>query len=386
MFEVGLSMLKRYGLWVVTMTLGGRACFAALVSAFLYHERFHTANAVDHLARTRRFKRRQAYRKIEKFLQRKTMNLDSIWQWLWNHYTAQIKDCFVLVDWTMWKDGRQVLMAALMHAGRCLPFLAVAYHIQKMLGSQNQAENAFFLLLSLRKRRGQQITGINDRGFARISLIKQLRLDGLRFITRVCHNTYFASDKYQGLLRDYAMKGGELVDLGEGWLGKDHKNQARVRLVVYRGRGHKAAWFIATDRLELTANQVASLYARRMGIESGFRDTKGNRFGWGLKQVGLRRDVQLSVLWAAAMVAYALRMAAGASVVKKDEQAQFNWTTKGPRRSLLSVGRNAVSSGLVKSEEIVKQLPKLALRLSDLKLVVVEKPAKSRAKAAGTHS
>ena len=122
-----------------------------------------------------------------------------------------------------------------------------------------------------------------------------------------------------------------------------------------------------------------------MGIEGGFRDTKGSRFGWGLKQIGLRSDVQLSVLWAAAMVAYALRMAAGASVVKKDEQAQFNWTKKGPRRSLLAVGRNAVSSGLVKSEEIVKQLPKLALRLSDLKLVV-EKPAKSRAKAAGAHS
>jgi hypothetical protein len=74
-----------------------------------------------------------------------------------------------------------------------------------------------------------------------------------------------------------------------------------------------------------------------MGIESGFRDTRGSRYGWGLKQIGLRSDVELTVLWSAAMVAYALRMAAGASVVKRDEQAQFNWTKKGPRRSLLSV-------------------------------------------------
>jgi hypothetical protein len=379
-------LLFRYTLFETVTRLGGRSCFAALVSAFLYHERFHTANAVDHLARTRRFNRRQAYRKIEKFLHRKTMNLDAIWQWLWSHYTAQIKDCFVLVDWTMWKDGRQVLMAALMHGGRCLPFMAVAYQVQKILRSQNQAEHAFFLLLSLLKRANQQITCINDRGFARISLLKQLRLDNLRFITRVCHHTYFASDQYQGLLRDYAVKKGELIDLGEGRLGKDVKHQVRVRLVVYRGQGHQAPWFIATDRMDLTANQVASLYARRMGIESGFRDTKGSRFGWGLKQVGLQSDVQLSVLWAAAMVAYALRMAAGASVVKKDEQAQFNWTTKGPRRSLLSVGRNALSSGLLKSDEVVKQLPQLALRLGDLKLVKTENPAKSRAKAAGAHS
>lgn len=366
--------------------LGGRACFAALVSAFLYHERFHTANAVDHLARTRRFKRRQAYRKIEKFLHRKTMNLDSIWQWRWDHYTAHLEDCFVLVDWTIWKDGRPVLMAALAQAGRCLPFLAVAYQIQKMRRSQNQAEHAFFLLLSLLKRPHQQITCIHDRGFARISLIKHLRQYDLRFITRICHNTYFASHKYGGLLRNYQSKEGGLADLGEGLLGKDPKNQARVRLIVYRGRGHQAPWFIATDRFELTASQVASLYARRMGIESGFRDTKGNRFGWGLKQIGLRSDVQLSVLWAAAMVAYALRMAAGASVVKKDAQAQFNWTKKGPRRSLLAVGRNALSSGLLKSNEVVKQLPKLALRLSDLKLVKEEKPVKSRAKAIGAQS
>jgi hypothetical protein len=204
--------------------IGGRTCFAALVSAFLYHERFYTSNAVDHLSRTRRSNRRKAYRKIEKFLHRKTMNPDSVWQWLWDHYTAQIIDCFLLVDWTMWKDGRQVLMAAVAHSGRCLPLFAFAYQIKKILRSQNQAGHAFSLLLSLLGRSNQQITCINCRGFARISLVKQLRQHQLRFITRVCHDTYFASKTYQGLLRDYAIKEGGLVDPGEGELGKDPKN------------------------------------------------------------------------------------------------------------------------------------------------------------------
>ena len=367
-------------------TKASRTCFAALVSAFLYHERFHTANAVDHLARIRHFHRRKAYRKIEKFLHRKTMDLQQLWQWLWDRYTLQIKDCFVLVDWTMWKDGRQVLLAALAHSGRCLPFLAVAYHIKEILKSQNQAEDSFFLLLSLLKHTNQQITCIKDRGFSRISLLKKMDDLKLHFITRVCHNTYFASEKYQGILRDFQIRAGQMIELGEGLLGKDKKNQIKVRLIAYLGRGHKAAWLIATDRADLTASQVVSLYARRMGIEAGFRDSKAIRYGWGLKQIGLRSDVQLSVMWAAAMVAYAIRMAAGASVVKRDEQAQFNWTKKGPRRSLLSVGRNAVSSGLLKSEELVKQLPKLALRLDDLKLVEAEKPAKICTKAAGANT
>jgi hypothetical protein len=80
--------------------------------------------------------------------------------------------------------------------------------------------------------------------------------------------------------------------------------------------------------------------------------------------------------------AYALRLAAGASEVKKDSQAQFNWAKKWRRRSLLWAGRNAISSGLVKSVEIIKQLPKLALRLCDVKMIEVEKGAKRRAKAA----
>lgn len=361
---------------------GGRACFAALVSAFLYHERYHTSNAVDHLARTRRFHRRKAYRKIEKFLHRKTINLQEVWQWLWDRYTSQIKDCFVLVDWTMWKDGRQVLLAALAHSGRCLPFLAVAYHIKKMLKSQNQAEHSFFLLLSLLRHPGQQITCIKDRGFARISLLKKMDEWKLHFITRVCHNTYFSSKNYQGILRHYQIKVGQMVDLGEGLLGKDKKNQIRVRLIAYLGPGHKAGWLIATDRSDLTASQVVSLYARRMGIEAGFRDSKGSRYGWGLKQVRLQSDVQLTVLWAAAIVAYALRMAAGAMVVKADSQAQFNWTRKGPRRSLLAVGRNAISSGMVKGEQIVRQMPKLALRLTELKRVVIGNKSDRRGKAA----
>jgi hypothetical protein len=53
---------------------------------------------------------------------------------------------------------------------------------------------------------------------------------------------------------------------------------------------------------------------------------------------------------------------------------------------LLSVGRNALSSGLLKSDKVVKQLPKLALRLADLKLLKEEKPSKSRAKTVGAHS
>ncbi|HXG64270.1 MAG TPA: transposase [Blastocatellia bacterium] len=277
-------------------------------------------------------------------------------------------------------------MAALAHQGRCLPFLAAAYQIKNILRSQNQAEHSFFLLLSLLKRANQQLTCIKDRGFARIGLLRKMDELKLHFITGVCHNTYFASDHYQGILRDLPVRAGQVLDLGWGLLGKDKKNQVRVRLIAYLGRGHKAPWLIATDRSDLTASQVVSLYAKRMGIEAGFRDSKGLRYGWGVKQIRLQSDGQLTLLWAAAMVAYGLQMAAGASLLKQDDQAQFNWTKKGPRRSLLAVGRNVISSGMMKGEQIVRQLPKLALRLSELKMVVIESQSDSRAMAASGKS
>jgi hypothetical protein len=90
------------------------------------------------------------------------------------------------------------------------------------------------------------------------------------------------------------------------------------------------------------------------------------RYGWGLRKVQLRSDVQLTALWAAAMVAYALRMAAGAYVSKQDRQAMFNWTRKGPRRSLLSVGRNALTSGLLELQPLLTELPGLGLSLKQL--------------------
>jgi hypothetical protein len=49
-------------------------------------------------------------------------------------------------------------------------------------------------------------------------------------------------------------------------------------------------------------------------------------------------------------------------------------------------GAKCAEFGLLKRDEVVKQLPKRALRLVDLKLVKEETPVKSRAKAAGAKS
>ena len=56
----------------------------------------------------------------------------------------------------------------------------------------------------------------------------------------------------------------------------------------------KEAWCIATNRVDLGAQGVVKLYARRFSIEETFRDMKDNHFGMGLSAthigVPARRD------------------------------------------------------------------------------------------------
>lgn len=63
----GMDLYTILGPMTSSWRAGGRACFAALIGAFLYHERYHSANAVDLLVRVRGYGYRMAYRKIEKF-------------------------------------------------------------------------------------------------------------------------------------------------------------------------------------------------------------------------------------------------------------------------------------------------------------------------------
>jgi hypothetical protein len=94
-------------------------------------------------------------------------------------------------------------------------------------------------MLRLLKHGNQQITVIHDKGFARINL-PGLRVElNLPWITRVYHNTSFASDNCKGLPGNYPVKVGQVVDLGKGFLGEDPGNQQKVRLMAYRGKGHK---------------------------------------------------------------------------------------------------------------------------------------------------
>lgn len=112
--------------------------------------------------------------------------------------------------------------------------------------------------------RGQ--TGIGDRGYQEHALFDSLQFDGKSFVIRIKANTI------KTLVKEYDVNPDSIVFYdAEVLLGTvENKNQTEkpVRLVGYCING--TDYWVATDRKDLTAEQIAEIYKLRWDIETFF--------------------------------------------------------------------------------------------------------------------
>jgi len=107
-------------------------------------------------------------------------------------------------------------------------------------------------------------TGVLDRGFQDHALFDKWIDDGKHFVARLKSNT-----KWEELERLPFKKGGKIFFFAKILLGDDnHRMLHPVYLVGYRV-GNKIYW-VATDRADLTAEEIAFIYLLRWEIEQFF--------------------------------------------------------------------------------------------------------------------
>ena len=107
-------------------------------------------------------------------------------------------------------------------------------------------------------------TGVLDRGYQDHSRFDQWIADGKHFVARLKKNT-----QRQILQPLPFLKGGPIFFFAQVQLGdKNHQMRHPVYLVGYRIRS-KAYW-VATDRADLSAEQIAFIYSLRWEIETLF--------------------------------------------------------------------------------------------------------------------
>ena len=109
-------------------------------------------------------------------------------------------------------------------------------------------------------------TGVGDRGYQEHALFDTLPGEGKSYVIRIRANTI------KTLIKEYEVNPDSIVfydaEVLLGTVQNDNQTKRPVRLVGYRVDG--VDYWVATDRRDLTAEQIAQIYKLRWNIEKFF--------------------------------------------------------------------------------------------------------------------
>ena len=174
-------------------------------------------------------------------------------------------DDVVAIDFSDFRDGRQVLMFARQTTrGRAIPlyFQVLEYPIER--DSQNlfviEAIKRFFV------HAGSTPTLVFDRGFACPSIIRFLAQNNYTFIIRIKKRKSLADSKTgtQCAAEDFKMNDCSV-----------HAYGCDLRLICSdKPANDNDPWYLITNGTKLTRDEIITMYYRRFEIEEFFRDAK----------------------------------------------------------------------------------------------------------------
>jgi hypothetical protein len=178
---------------------------------------------------------------------------------------------------------------------------------------------------------------LTDRGFRRVSFLKLLQQQKEHsFVVRIGDQITVETKKWKRLLHRCRLQPGHAVDLGIVQLRQD--SAVSVRVLGIWAKGQREPWWLATNRQD-SLSCLASLYDRRMAIEEQIRDTKGARFGLRLVWTQIKTPQALARFTLLIGLALLLLTAVGHALALRYPNVRLPSKSKGPRLSLLTVGR-----------------------------------------------
>jgi Transposase DDE domain len=227
-------------------------------------------------------------RRLLRFLANRRIVVAPLFDQLLTMILARVSACrdhiLVIIDETDLPNGYQGLVASIPFLGRALHFAFSTFHHGAILGSQNQIENDFFVLIrDLLKLHGLAPIFLLDRGYADVKIMRFLKQLSVDYVIRVGKQVWVELPGYRGRLSGlqqigdwqnvrYQQKVREPVSLHTCW-GKDKSGKPEM-IYLITNRGPEIGQFS---------------YQLRMWIEEGFRDTKST---FGLNEVWLKVDIE----------------------------------------------------------------------------------------------
>ena len=260
---------------------------------------------------------------------------------VWAPYIVGVRaEIMVSMDWTDFDADGQSTIAVNMITdhGRATPILWKTVDKSSLKHNRARYEDQILSRLKDIIPSHVKVTVLADRGFADQQFFKFITSLNFFYIIRTRGNIY-VTDK------------NNVTQLGKAWLRADGRtktlDQVGVtqdqhpveKFVCTKQKGMKDAWYLVSNRTDLTGSMIVKFYGKRWTIEPYFRDIKNQRFGMGLSSTRIstpdRRD-RLLFISAIAITLLTLLGAAGEGI-GFDKKLKVN-TVKTRTHSLLNQG------------------------------------------------
>ena len=263
--------------------------------------------------------RKHAVKQVDRLLTNTKLNVWSLFDDWVPYVVGERTEIVVSMDWTEFDaDDHSTLVISLQtNHGRSTPLLWKTHRKSLLKGQRNAHEKELLTKLKQTLPEGIFVTVVADRGFGYMELFQRLEQElGLAYIIRFKGNILVGySGGEQVPARDWLTPTGRTRTLKEVEL--TGQRQPVERVYCCHKSGMKDAWFLASNRTDLSAAKALQLYGQRWGIETSFRDIKDYKFGMGMGDVHIsnpvRRD-RLFLFSALAIVLLTLLGKAGDSV------------------------------------------------------------------------
>jgi Transposase DDE domain len=292
------------------------------------------------LALARGLKTKHAVKQVDRLLSNPGIDVDALLPPWVRHVVGQRPAITVAMDWTEFAaDGQATLMLSLLcRHGRATPLFWLSVETATLKDRRNGYEYQALVRLAEALPIGVKVCLVADRGFGDRKLYRllteELKFD---FVIRFRGNiTVTAADGEARPAAGWVGKGGRARILRGATVTADAYPVPAV--VCVQAKDMKEPWCLASST-DLPPADLIKLYARRWGIEGGFRDAKDPRFGMGMGEIHLSSPARRDRLWLIAAFSIALLTLLGAAGEELGYDRMLRTsTTKRRTHSLLRQG------------------------------------------------
>lgn len=267
------------------------------------------------LAQARELRRKHCIKQVDRLVSNVRLKPRELFAFWVPYLVGQRERIVVAMDWTEFDaDDQSTLMLSLVTGhGRSTPLLWKTVRKSALRGSRNDHEDEVLRRLREVLPEGVEVTIVADRGFGDHKLY-DLLTEELHFgyVIRFRENIH-VTDSH-----------GEVRQASE-WVPKNGRAKrllgARVTCLNYevplvicvQEKEMKQAWCLVVSDPELKSAEILTLYGKRWGIETSFRDIKDYKFGMGMAHIHTRSPERRDRLFLVSALTIALLTLLGAA-------------------------------------------------------------------------